>query len=95
MTGPAGMVAGPPLRAGSRFHWCLAQKDAAGVLKPSGCVPGAERITYTTLRFLAQVVWAKWVAEESASSATWCPVADAGAAVRMSAHTPASAPPSG
>src|SRR5947207_14692815 len=84
---------GPPFSVPSPFQSCQAQKPALGKL--SGCVPCADTTTYWALRFFAALVLPKWDAAVTASIPISCSVAVPGAAVALSTHTPASAPPIG
>src|SRR5690348_17216057 len=86
-TSPTVDLIAPPLSVVSPFQSCQAQKVVLAVLKPSGLVPCAERITYWALRLAAAVVLPKWAAAATATSPSWCPVAALGDAVRVSAQT--------
>jgi len=52
-------AAAPPPRVVSPFQSCHAHQLAVSVLKPSGCVPVGDAMTYCALRLLAAVVLPK------------------------------------
>ena len=69
--------------------------EPALVSHPSGLVPVGEMMTYCASRLAAAVVLPKWAAALTASTPSWCPVAEPGDAALSSTQTPASAPPVG
>src|SRR3954447_13261019 len=94
-TSPYDDAAAPPVSVVSPFQSCHAHHVAVTVLNPSGWVPDGETMTYCALRLLLALVLPKCPAAVTASAANWWPVAWLGAAMLLSTHTPASAPPVG
>ena len=74
---------------------CQAHQFVELVLKPSGCVPVGETMTYWADRFWVAVVLPKCPAAATASAANVCPVVWLIEATELSYHTPARAPPVG
>src|SRR3954454_13809358 len=94
-TSPYDDAAAPPVSVVSPFQSCHAHHVAVTVLKPSGCVPDGETVTYCAWRLLLAVVLPTWPAPVTASAASWWPDAWLGGPMLSSPHRPASAPPGG
>src|SRR5258708_6067418 len=94
-TSPTDELTAPPLRVLSPVQSCHAQNPPPGVLKPSGLVPCGDPMTSCALRLANALVLPKCDAAATATTPSWCPVAEAGDAAAVSAHIPANAPPVG
>ncbi len=92
---PTEELTAPPVSVVSPFQSCHAQKLPPEVLKPSGWVPFGDTMTYWALRLDAAVVLPKCEAAATATTPSWCPLAELGEAEPVSAQTPANAPPVG